>query len=97
MTETSDLSYPSVLQQQPVLGQEHQSSGGQVFHHVHGLGRQPTDNQLAILITNEQERSTDILILHQPLMQVNNQKSRHLGQGCGKDSTHKGSVSHHKP
>ena len=21
-----------------VLGQEHQSSGGQVFHHVHGLG-----------------------------------------------------------
>ena len=42
-TERSDLSYLSVLQQQPVLCQGHQSSGGQVFHHVHGLGRQPTD------------------------------------------------------
>ena len=39
----SDLSYLWVLQQQPVLGQEHQSSGGQVFHHVHGSGRQLTD------------------------------------------------------
>ena len=36
--ERNDMSYLSVLQQQPVLGQEHQSSGGQVFHHVHGLG-----------------------------------------------------------
>ena len=35
--------YLSVIQLQPVLGQEHQSSGGQVFHHVHGLGREPTD------------------------------------------------------
>ena len=42
-TERSDLSYLSVLQQQPVRSQEHQSSGGHVFHHVHGLGRQPTD------------------------------------------------------
>ena len=41
--ERSDLSYLSALQQQPILSQEHQSSGGQVFHHVHGLGRQPTD------------------------------------------------------
>ena len=42
-TERSDPSYLSVLQQQPALGQGHQSVGGQVFHHVHGLGRQPTD------------------------------------------------------
>ena len=33
----------SVIQQQPVLNQEHQSTGGQVFHQVHGLGRQSTD------------------------------------------------------
>ena len=39
----SDLSYLWVLQQQPVLSQEHQSSGGKVFHHVRGLGRQLTD------------------------------------------------------
>ena len=31
------------------------------------------------------------------LMLVNNQKSGHLGQGWGKDWTHKGSVSHHTP
>ena len=30
-------------------------------------------------------------------MLVNNQKSGYLGQGCGKDWTHKGSVSHHTP
>ena len=41
-TERSDPSYISLPPQQPVLGQEHQSSGGQVFHHVHELGRQPT-------------------------------------------------------
>ena len=35
-TEKSDLSYQWVLQQQPVPGQEHQLSGGQVFHHVRG-------------------------------------------------------------
>ena len=29
-----------MLQQQPVLGQGHQSSGNQVFHHEHGLGWQ---------------------------------------------------------
>ena len=34
------MSYLSVLQQQHILSQEHQSSGGQVFHHMHGLGRQ---------------------------------------------------------
>ena len=31
-----------------------------------------------------------------PLMLVNNQKSSHLGHGCGKDCTHRSSVSHHK-
>ena len=36
-TERSDLSYISVIQQQPVLSQEHQPSG-QVIYHVHGLG-----------------------------------------------------------
>ena len=47
LTERSGLSYLSVWQQEPILSQEHQSSGGQVFHHVHGLGRQPTDrNQI---------------------------------------------------
>ena len=38
------LSYLWLLQQQLVQGQEHQSSGGQVFHHVHGLGLQPIDH-----------------------------------------------------
>ena len=33
----------------------------------------------------------------QPFMQVNNKKSVDLGQGRGKDWTHKGPVSHHKP
>ena len=42
-TERSEMSYLSVLQQQPILSQEHQSWGGQVFHHVHGWGRQPID------------------------------------------------------
>ena len=43
-TERSDLSYLSVLQQQPVLSKEHQLSGGQVFHH--GMGW--ADNQLIV-------------------------------------------------
>ena len=42
-TQRSHLSYLWVLQQQPVIGQELQSSAGRVFYHVHGLGRQPTD------------------------------------------------------
>ena len=45
----SDLSYLSVLQQQPILSLEHQSSGGQVFHHVPGLGRQLTDRNQRLL------------------------------------------------
>ena len=39
------MSYLWVLQQQPVLGREHLSSGGHVPHHVHSLVGQ-TDNQL---------------------------------------------------
>ena len=41
----STHSYLWVLQQQPVLniGQEHQSLGDQVFHHVHESSRQPID------------------------------------------------------
>ena len=35
----SDLSYQVVLQQSHVLGQEHQSSGGQEFLHFHELGQ----------------------------------------------------------
>ena len=46
-----DLSYLSVLQQQQVLGQEHQSSGGQVFHHVNGLGLQQTDRNRRQLLS----------------------------------------------
>ena len=38
--------YLVVLQQQPVLGQEHQSSGGQEFLHVHELGQSPIDYNL---------------------------------------------------
>ena len=41
-TKWNDLSYLSVLQQQPVLNEKYQSSGGQVFQHVHGFG--PTTN-----------------------------------------------------
>ena len=45
MTDESEecSSYPVVLQQSPVPGQEHQSSGGQEFHHVHGLVGQITN------------------------------------------------------
>ena len=32
-----------------VLSQEHQSSEGQLLHHVHGLGRQPTDRNQRLL------------------------------------------------
>ena len=43
-TENSGLSYLSVLQQQPrTKSGTYHSSGGKVFHHAHGLGRQPTD------------------------------------------------------
>ena len=53
---------------------------------------------MAIQITHEQERGTDInQPARMPLMLVNNQKSGHLGQGCDKDCSHKGSVSYHKP
>ena len=49
------MRYLSVLQQQPVLGQEHQSSGGQVFHHMHGLGQQPTDRNRRQLRSQTQQ------------------------------------------
>ena len=42
-TERSDPSYLWVLQQHPILGQGHQSSGGQEFHHIYWPGRKPTD------------------------------------------------------
>ena len=48
-TERRDLSYIWMLQQQTVLGPEHQSSLGQVFHHMHGSGRQPTDHNQTLL------------------------------------------------
>ena len=103
-------------------GQGHQSSGGQVFHHVHGLCRQPTDLNRRLLQSQRLELHDGSCSLNptipddghsnhpqtgkrhghpqparKPLMLVNNQKSGHLGRGCDKDCTHKGSVSHHKP
>ena len=92
-----------------------------MFHHEHGLGRQPTDRNRRLLRSqrlqlhdgswSENETTADDghsnhpqtgkrhghpQPARQPLMLVNNQKSGHLGQGCDKDYTLKGSVSHHK-
>ena len=37
------VNYIWMLQQQPILGQEHQSPGGKLFYHMHMWGRQITD------------------------------------------------------
>ena len=42
----NDPTYLVVPQQPPVLGQEHQSSGGQEFLDVHELGQSPVDHNL---------------------------------------------------
>ena len=56
----SDLSYPRMLQQKPVLGQEHQSSGGQVFPHVDGLGQQLTDRNQTQLRSQRLQHHEDL-------------------------------------
>ena len=42
----NDPTYLVVLQRPPVLGQEHQSPGGQEFIHVHEFRQSPVDHNL---------------------------------------------------
>ena len=43
-----------------VLGQEHQSAGGQVCHHVHMLGRQKTDRNQTLLQSQRLQHHDDL-------------------------------------
>ena len=54
----SDLSYLMVLPEQHVLGQENQSSEGLEYHHLHGLGQQPTDYNPQHLICQKLNTTT---------------------------------------
>ena len=42
---------------------EHRSSGGQVFHHIHGLGRQPTDRNQRLLRSQRPQLHDGSLII----------------------------------
>ena len=83
-TERSDLSYLSVLQQQPVLGQEHQSSGGQVFHHMHGLCWQPTDRNRRQLRSQKRQLHDGSWWSTQPLLMMAIQITHKQERGMNK-------------
>ena len=48
---------PSGATTPPILGHEHESSGGQEFIHVHELGQSPIDHSLIQLQSRGQQHS----------------------------------------